>query len=65
MSRLASGIKVEITKSEMLKLTSKNYGNLPEVQKKKQEESKKEEIKKRLDQVKQIEKKRRENLKNK
>jgi hypothetical protein len=31
MSRLASGSKVEINKKDMLKLTNKNYSNLPEV----------------------------------
>jgi hypothetical protein len=43
MSRLASGTKVEVNKKEMLKLTSKNYENLPEVKKKKEEQRKKEE----------------------
>ena len=48
MSRLASGKKVEVNQKDMLKLTSKNYENLPEVKKKKEEERKKEELKKRL-----------------
>jgi hypothetical protein len=37
MSRLASGNKVEINKKDMLKLTNKNYDNLPEVKKKREE----------------------------
>ena len=43
MSRLASGTKVEVNKKEMLKLTSKNYENLPDVKKKREEQRKKEE----------------------
>jgi hypothetical protein len=31
MSRLARGEKAEVSRKEMLKLTSKNYDNLPEV----------------------------------
>jgi hypothetical protein len=49
MSRLASGNKTEVNKKEMLKLTNKNYENLPEVKKRKEEEKKKEEAKKRLE----------------
>lgn len=60
MSRLAKGGKAEITKKEMLKLTSKNYELLPEVKKKKEEEKKKEELKERMRQVKELEKQRRE-----
>ena len=44
MSRLASGTKTEITKKDMLKLTNKNYENLPEVKRKKEEDRKKEEM---------------------
>ena len=44
MSRLASGAKTEISKKDMLKLTNKNYDNLPEVKKKKEEDRKKEEM---------------------
>ena len=40
MSRLASGTKTEVSKKEMKKLTTKNYENLPEVKKKREEESK-------------------------
>lgn len=47
MSRLASGTRVEVSKKEMLKLTNKNYENLPEVRKKREEESKKEDLRKR------------------
>jgi len=38
MSRLATGSKTEISKKDMLKLTNKNYENLPEVRKRKEEE---------------------------
>ncbi len=41
MSRLAKGEKADISKKDMLKLTSKNYELLPEVKKKKEEEMKK------------------------
>ena len=60
MSRLAKGEKSEITKKDMLKLTSKNYDLLPEVKKKREEEKKKEELKDRMKQVKELEKQRRE-----
>lgn len=45
MSRLASGTKTEISKKDMLKLTTKNYENLPEVKRKREEDRKKEEMK--------------------
>ena len=48
MSRLAKGEKTEVSKKEMLKLTSKNYELLPEVKKKKEEERKKEELRDRM-----------------
>jgi hypothetical protein len=48
MSRLARGQKAEVSKKEMLKLTSKNYELLPEVRKKKEEEKKKEDMKERM-----------------
>ena len=60
MSRLAKGEKAEISKKDMLKLTSKNYELLPEVKKKREEERKKEELKERMKQVKEIEKQRRD-----
>ena len=56
MSRLARGEKAEVSKKDMLKLTSKNYEMLPEVRKKKEEEKKKEEMKERMRQVKELEK---------
>ena len=43
MSRLASGKKHDVDKKEMKKLTNKNYEQLPEVKKKREEERKKEE----------------------
>jgi hypothetical protein len=60
MSRLARGSKTEIDKKSMLKLTNKNYENLPEVKRKREEDAKKEDMKKRLEQVKQLEKQRRD-----
>lgn len=56
MSRLARGEKAEVSKKDMLKLTSKNYELLPEVRKKKEEERKKEEMRERMRQVKELEK---------
>jgi hypothetical protein len=56
MSRLAKGEKAEISKKDMLKLTTKNYELLPEVKKKKEDEKKKEELKERMKQVKELEK---------
>ena len=47
MDRLAKGTRAEVSKKEMKKLTSKNYENLPEVKKRKEEERKKEEFKMR------------------
>ena len=46
MSRLAQGAKADISKKDMLKLTNKNYENLPEVKRKREEEKKKEDRKK-------------------
>ena len=60
MQRLARGQKVEVSKKDMLKLTSKNYEQLPEVRKKREDERKKEEMRERMRQVKEIETKRRE-----
>jgi hypothetical protein len=42
MDRLAKGEKAKVNKKEMHTLTAKNYNKLPEVQKKKVEEEKKE-----------------------
>ena len=48
MSRLAKGERVEVSKKDMLKLTNKNYHDLPEVRRKREEEAKKEEKKQRM-----------------
>jgi ALMS motif len=48
MSRLAKGEKGEVSKKDMLKLTSKNYELLPEVKKRKEQEKKKEDMKERM-----------------
>ncbi len=60
MSRLAKGERVEVSKKDMLKLTNKNYEQLPEVKRKREEERKKEEMKERMKMVKELEKQRRE-----
>lgn len=60
MERLASGSRADVKKKDMLKLTTKNYENLPEVQKKREMEKKKEEFLKRKQQVKDLERQRRE-----
>ena len=44
MARLASGSKVSVDVKEMKKLTNKNYGKLPEIMKKKEQEKQKEEL---------------------
>ena len=62
MSRLAHGTRGDIDKKDMLKLTNKNFYMLPEVKKKREEEKKKEEAKKRAEQVKMLEKSRREKM---
>jgi polysaccharide pyruvyl transferase WcaK-like protein len=62
MSRLAHGGRADIGKKDMLKLTNKNYENLPEVKRKREEEKKREEAKKRLETVKNLEKSRRSNM---
>jgi hypothetical protein len=59
MSRLASGSKADIKKSDMFKLTNKNYENLPEVKRKKEEEKKKEDRKRQVQLAKEMEKQRR------
>jgi len=56
MSRLASGSRVEVSKKEMKALTNKNYENLPEVRKKKEDEQKKLELRKRLEMARKIKK---------
>jgi hypothetical protein len=63
LQRLSSGKKSEaIPVKEMLKLTQKNYNELPEVKKKRQDERLKEDLKKRQSNVKLLEKQRRETL---
>ena len=62
MDRLAKGGKVEVSKKEMRALTTKNYENLPEVKKKREEERKKEEFKQRQQKAKELEQKRKEQL---
>jgi len=59
MSRLANGGRIEVNKKDMKKLTNKNYDLLPEVKKKKEAERKKEEYKARMEQVKEMEQRRR------
>jgi ALMS motif len=44
MDRLADGKKVLVDKKEMKRLTNKNYMNLPEIKKKREEELKRAEI---------------------
>jgi len=65
MDRLARGTKVEMDKKQMFKLTNKNYENLPEVKRKREEERKKEDLLKRLAQVKELEKQRRGQMRHK
>ena len=60
LKRLASGNKVEVNRKDMLKLTNKNYELLPEVRKKREEDAKKNELKQRMLQVKELEAKRRQ-----
>lgn len=69
MLRLAMGQKVQVDKKEMKKLTSKNFQNLPEIKKKKEDELKRQEIAARkvaaADYMKQLNDKRRHLLKKK
>jgi len=65
MSRLASGTRAEVNKKDMYKLTHKNYDQLPEVKKKKEEDEKKEQFKNRMKQVKELEEKRKELMRKK
>ena len=60
MDRLARGTRAKVSKEDMLKLTNKNYENLPEVRKRKEEERKKEEFKMRQLKAKELEEKRKE-----
>lgn len=43
MARLASGSKASVDVKEMKRLTEKNYGKLPEIVRKKEQEKKQEE----------------------
>ena len=47
MDRLAKGARAEVSKKDMRALTNKNYENLPEVKKRKEDELKKQEFKMR------------------
>ena len=47
MNRLAKGTRADVSRKDMLKLTNKNYENLPEVKKKREEDQKKELFKQR------------------
>jgi len=58
LSRLSMGQRPEISRKEMLKLTSKNYENLPEVKSKRKEDNKKADLKERKQKVKELEEKR-------
>lgn len=54
LSRLAKGEKVQVSKQDMHQLTKKNYQNLPEVKKKREEKERIEELRKRVDKQKQF-----------
>lgn len=45
MDRLAKGGRATVDKKEMKALTTKNYANLPEVKKKREDDKKKEDYK--------------------
>ena len=55
MSRLIKGEKPSVDKKEMKQLTKKNYHQLPEVLKKREEDKKKEEQRLRREKVKEFE----------
>ena len=65
MNRLTNGSKAGVSKKDMLALTSKNYDLLPEVKQRKEDERKKLEMKNRMQQVKELENKRRELMRRK
>jgi len=44
MDRLANGKRTTVDKKEMKKLTTRNYENLPEIKKRKDEEKKRQEL---------------------
>ena len=58
MDRLAKGARAEVSKKDMRALTNKNYENLPEVKKRKEEELKKQEAKMRQQKQKELEQER-------
>jgi len=53
-ARLVAGKRPEMTKDEMLKLTNKNYEQLPEVKQKRAEDQKKKELKERIKNAKEL-----------
>ena len=65
MSRLARGTKADVSKKDMLKLTNKNYENLPEVKRKKEEDRKKEELRQRMANARALDKQRRDQARKK
>lgn len=54
LDRLAKGAKSIVSKKEMLALTTKNYNLLPEIQRKKNEKKKVDDIKERQRKVKEM-----------
>ena len=64
LERPAKGEKLPVDKKEMLKFTKKNYQDLPEVKKRKEEEAKKKQYQERMQKVKENEAKRREMIRN-
>lgn len=54
LDRLAMGKKAKVEKKDMLALTTKNYNLLPEIQKRKQDNEKKEFLKKQAKKVKEM-----------
>ena len=54
LDRLAFGKKANVNKEDMYKLTTKNFDQLPEIKKKKDDEKKKEEVKARKEKMKQL-----------
>eukprot|EP00347_Sterkiella_histriomuscorum_P008346 403345451 len=62
LTRLSQGQRPEISKKDMLKLTSRNYEQLPEIKQKKIDSSKKDDLLQRIANVKELEKKRRQTI---
>lgn len=63
LDRLIKGEKKEISKTEMLELTQKNYKKLPEIQRKEREKQKKEDFLMRKEKAKEYDRLNRENMK--